>query len=54
MKIRREIRLKTSKQEVTEKKQRNHYIYKQRRGTGKSRNWKFQTAKIDRNISDLT
>ena len=24
------------------------------RGTGKSRNLKFQTAKIDRNISDLT
>ena len=23
-------------------------------GTGKSRNWKFQKAKIDRDISDLT
>ena len=24
------------------------------RGTGKLRNWKFQTGKIDRNITDLT
>ena len=24
------------------------------RGAGKSKNWKFLTAKIDRNISDLT